>query len=302
MSTRETITTYNLIINRLRKAPADFEEIWSYLNKESVLQHEDFTLSLRTFQRYLKEIRSIYQVDIRYDRSIQAYRMLEDERSGISQRLMETFDLFNALNVTDRFSSHIHFETRKPQGTENMHGLLHAIKNTLKIHFSYQKYWENKAGSRTVEPYALKEFKNRWYVFVKDTKDGNFKSFGLDRMTDLQISRQHFQPDNTFDIDEYFRHCFGITGPNDFKLEEVILSFTPFQGKYIKSLPLHKTQQVIIDNNDEMRISLHIYLSHDFFMELLSFGANVKVIQPESLVKKLKEALKANLEQYEKKK
>jgi predicted DNA-binding transcriptional regulator YafY len=48
-----------------------------------------------------------------------------------------------------------------------------------------------------------------------------------------------------------------------------------------------------------MRISLRIYLSHDFFMELLSFGANVKVVQPESLAKKIKEALKANLEQYE---
>jgi predicted DNA-binding transcriptional regulator YafY len=45
----------------------------------------------------------------------------------------------------------------------------------LSVEFSYQKYLENNANKRTVEPYALKEFKNRWYVFVKDTKDGNFK-------------------------------------------------------------------------------------------------------------------------------
>jgi predicted DNA-binding transcriptional regulator YafY len=299
MSTRETITSYNLIIKKLRKAPATFEEILEYLRIESEIQQYDFTISLRTFQRYLNEIRSLFNIDIRNDKSIKAYRIFENEGFDMSQRLMETFDLFNALNITDRFSSQIHFEERKPQGTEHLYGLLHAIKNRLSVEFSYQKYWENNANKRTVEPYALKEFKNRWYVFVKDTKDGNFKSFGLDRMTDLQISRQHFQPDNTFDIDEYFKHCFGITGPNDFKLEEVILSFTPFQGKYIKSLPLHKTQQVIIDNDEEMRISLRIYLSHDFFMELLSFGANVKVVQPESLAKKIKEALKANLEQYE---
>jgi predicted DNA-binding transcriptional regulator YafY len=299
MSTRETITSYNLIIKKLRKAPATFEEILEYLRIESEIQQYDFTISLRTFQRYLNEIRSLFNIDIRNDKSIKAYRIFENEGFDMSQLLMETFDLFNALNITDRFSSQIHFEERKPQGTEHLYGLLHAIKNRLSVEFSYQKYWENNANKRTVEPYALKEFKNRWYVFVKDTKDGNFKSFGLDRMTDLQISRQHFQPDNTFDIDEYFKHCFGITGPNDFKLEEVILSFTPFQGKYIKSLPLHKTQQVIIDNDEEMRISLRIYLSHDFFMELLSFGANVKVVQPESLAKKIKEALKANLEQYE---
>jgi hypothetical protein len=58
----------------------------------------------------------------------------------------------------------------------------------------------------------------------------------------------------------------------------VILSFGPFQGKYIKSLPLHNTQEIIEDTDDELRIRLTLYLTHDFLMELLAYGDTVKVI------------------------
>ena len=30
-------------------------------------------------------------------------------------------------------------------------------------------------------------------------------------------------------------------------------NFYPFQGNYIKSLPLHHTQQILIDNEDECK-------------------------------------------------
>jgi predicted DNA-binding transcriptional regulator YafY len=93
-----------------------------------------------------------------------------------------------------------------------------------------------------------------------------------------------------------YKHCFGIIYPGEVKPQKVVLSFEPFQGKYIKSLPLHETQEVLIDNEKELRISLNIYLTHDFKMEILSFGENVKVIEPQDFAEELKETYKAALE------
>ena len=56
----------------------------------------------------------------------------------------------------------------------------------------------------------------------------------------------------------YHKYCFGIISPNDYKLENVILSFNVFQGKYIKSLPLHDSQQILIDNDVELRNLFHV--------------------------------------------
>ncbi|MGV6945249.1 helix-turn-helix transcriptional regulator [Sphingobacterium kyonggiense] len=292
MTKRASIARYNIIINKLRRRPATFAEIEELLNNESELHGDNFNVSKRTFQRDRDDIRSLYKIDIQFDFSKQVYFINIDDNPEANERILEAFDTFNALNLSDRLSKHIHFEKRKPQGTEHLYGVLYAIKNQIQIKFVYQKYWENQLTERIVEPYALKEFKNRWYVLSKDLGDNKVKSFALDRITDLEILNKKFNFPKDFDVTEHYRYCFGIISPNGDQPELIILSFNSFQGKYIKSLPLHESQQILIDNEDELRIQLKIFITHDFFMELLSYGQNLKVIKPQSLINNLKAIVK----------
>ena len=131
MSKRASIIRYSLIIKKLRKYPAKFEEVLDFLALESEIQAYDFNISIRTFQRDLNDIRSIYNIDVKYDKSLKVYSIGNDQQSELNGRMLEAFDTFNALSISDRLSSHIHFEKRKPQGTENLYGLLHAIKNNV---------------------------------------------------------------------------------------------------------------------------------------------------------------------------
>ena len=117
-------------------------------------------------------------------------------------------------------------------------------------------------------------------------------------MTDLEITNTKFIVPPSFDMHELFRYCYGIITPTDQKPEGVILSFDPDQGKYIKSLPLHETQEVLIDTEDELRIRLKVYITHDFIMELLSYSNNVKVLQPASLANRLKGEYEKALKLY----
>ena len=298
MSKIESISKYNLIIKKLRKNPATFKEIAEYLAFESELQEYNFNIGKRTFQRDLDDIRSIYNIDIQYDFSRKVYYIDFDEQPEVNERILEAFDTFNALNITDRLSNYIHFEKRKPQGTENLYGLLHSIRYRVQIKFTYQKYWEDELTQRQVEPYALKEFRSRWYVLANDLKDQKVKSFALDRLTALEITKKKFQMPNNFNVNEHFQYSFGIISPDGDKPQEVILSFTPFQGKYIKSLPLHESQQVLVDNNVEFRIKLTLFITHDFIMELLSYGANLRVLEPISLIEELKRVFSDALNLY----
>lgn len=298
MTKRESVLRYIHIMNRLRTGVATFEQIDAYLKRQSVLQESVFTMSKRQFQRDLKDIESIFEVEINYDFKLKVYAINEDETSEMSKRRMEALDVFNALKIGESSAQSIHFEKRKPQGTENFYGLLHAIKNQLQISFTYQKFWEDNPTHRTVEPYALKEFRNRWYLLSMDLNDQKVKSFAFDRLTELEISTRKFKPSRNFDVNEHYKFCFGIISPTDHELIEVILSFDPFQGKYIKSLPLHETQEILVDDEHETRIRLKVYLTHDFVMEILSHGDHVKVIQPGSLIEELKHSYKNALKQY----
>ncbi len=137
MSTTESLSRYNLIIKKVRRYPATFKEIEDYLKFESELQGYDYLISKRTFQRDLNNIRSIFNIDILFDFSRKVYYIEVDQETEVNKRIMEAFDTFNALNISERLSDYIHFEKRRSQGTENLYGILHAIKNHVQYSTPY---------------------------------------------------------------------------------------------------------------------------------------------------------------------
>jgi predicted DNA-binding transcriptional regulator YafY len=305
MSKRGYISRYLLILKKLKVRPyASYEDLQKYIeNQVEYLQMRDDNLSVafskRTLQRDIKEIRNIFGIDVEFSKTEKGYYIVQSEMENMNfQRMLESFDMFNSLKVSQDMSTFILLEKRRPQGTENLYGIIHAIKNQLQISFNYEKFWDERITYRTVSPYALKEFKNRWYILAMDVKDGQVKSFALDRLTELEITKYKFTLPNGYDAESNYRFSFGIISPNSKSPQEIVLSFNTYQGKYIKTLPLHETQQILADDNAELRIKLRLFITHDFIMELLSFGENVIVIQPQSLIDEIKTAHKKAFNQY----
>ena len=285
MSKTEYYHRYQLIIEKLKRSPLSFPDLKDYLTLQSEITGETLDISKRTFQRDITEIRTLFNIDIQYNRSTAQYYIANKDQNQFNDRLLEAFDMFNVLKMSNDISQYLHFEPRRPQGLEHLHGILHAIKNHLAIRFTHHKFWDEDSTHRTVHPYALREFRSRWYLVALDTRDNYTKTFGLDRINQLEISTQKFTPSQTQDFNEKFNHSFGIISPVDQEPEKVVISFTVFQGKYIKSYPLHHSQQIVIDDENELRIELYIYITHDLIMELLSMSGELKIITPDHLSK-----------------
>lgn len=243
-SKREYFLRYIAIIKKLRiSGEATYEEINDYLKCESELTGYKLEISNTTLSRDRKDIASIFNIVIDFDFSRQVYFIADEGPEDIHKRMLELFDMFSFLNVANDLSKYMYFEKRKPQGTEYFYGLLHAIKNRHVIGFTHQKYWENDMTNRTVEPYSLKESQYRWYLLAKDKKDNKIKTFGLDRIKELDIKKEHFEYPKNLNVNEMFRYCFGVIAEENKKPEEIILSFERQQGNYIKSLPIHERRK-----------------------------------------------------------
>lgn len=291
---------YSAIIKRLEKSPATLKEIEAALEKESELHGVNLNVSEKTFKRDLNAINLLYKKSIQFNFSKKKYEIDKVENEQYSARLLEAFDIYNALNVNAALANHLDFEQQKPLGLENFHGLLHAIKNRLQVNISYQTFGYDEPSLRKTNPYFLKEFKNRWYLIAKDLKNGAVKTYSLDRIKEIEITKKPF----TFPADqnpkEKFQHSFGVIDSIDGSIpEKVVLSFTRKQGKYVKTLPLHHSQEILIDNPEELRIRLKVYLAFDFIKEVLSYGDDVKIIEPVSLIEMVKEVYRKALERYD---
>ena len=299
MSKKQFIKRHHLIINKLRSNPCSFKDLQDYLEKHSIDDEENYVISKRTFERDVNEIREIYKIDIEYNRSQNVYEITQDADEVKTDRLIESFQIFNALSISDSVSNHIIIEKRKHFGTDNMHGLLHAIKNQLEIRFTHEKFWKetNEKQTRLVFPLALKEARNRWYLVVQDPKDSVYKTFGLERISDLEITRKKFDYPKDFDPDVKFKYSFGIITDGT-KPEKIKLWLSHNQANYVKSLPLHHSQKVISENETECIIELYMSPTYDFVMELLSMGSEMKVLEPKNLQEEIKSKLLQTLNLY----
>jgi predicted DNA-binding transcriptional regulator YafY len=299
MAKRESFLRYMLIVSKLRKSKASFDEILSFLDAESQYRGYDLSVSKRTFQRDIQDIASLFDIEICFDRKQGNYYIEYDETDKNRERIIEALDVFHALNMSDRLSAHIHFENAQSLGTKHLYGLLHAIKNRFQIEVAHKKYWDCNVNLKIVEPLGIREFKRRWYLVAYEVDHKKIKVYGLDRIVYFDILQQQF--DRNFDAYRHFGHCFGVIRPDEGKPETIELSFDSFQGLYIKALPIHHSQEILADNDREFRIRLKLFITHELIMELLSYGDTLQVLKPASLAKQIHSVFACGVNTYENK-
>jgi len=297
MSKKQFVKRHILIINKLKSKTSSFEELKQYLNIQSQFDEENYDISVRTLQRDISEIKSIYDIEIKYNRKEKVYEITESFIDYRSDRLLEASDILDTIQIAQKFSDEIIFEQRKSCGTEHIFQLIHAIKNNLEVSFYHQKYWEDFNSNKIIQPYFLKESKNRWYVIGIETNTGKIRTVGLDRISSLQISDKKFDKKTNITHTSLFQNSFGIISREEAPIK-ITLEVSKFQTAYLKALPLHQSQIIASENEMFAILELTIHPTYDFIMEILSMGSEIVVIEPLSLKKEIRNTLLKTLKKY----
>ena len=271
---------------------ASYEEIHEYLVRkyeQQDIEQDQLKFTKRTFLRDKVAISKVLKTDIIYRRSTNTYAIDEENEDEFQEDVFDNLLLVEAFREVKGKKDVMLFEQRKSRGLQWLNGLVHAITHHKVITLHYTKFWEGVSYKKVLEPYALKEFKNRWYLLAHEKNDEKYfiKTFGLDRISDLEIAPSTFKP-KKYDAEKDFENSFGIISTLNETPEEIILSFDYDQGKYIKTLPLHHSQEILVDDEAEFRIKLTLVPTYDFEREILSHGSSVKIISPFSFKNYLK--------------
>jgi predicted DNA-binding transcriptional regulator YafY len=300
MSQQGTIRRYALIIEKIgNKQFPSFQMIKDYLFDHG------FEISDRTLQRDIEQIRTEFGVEILYARGANGY-YIDHEMSLNADAFLRFLEivttaelLVDSIRDSKESLSYISFESQgNLKGIENLKPLLFAIKNQREIRFRHESFQTGEINEYIVSPYLLKEYQNRWYILGTIGGGLELRTFGIDRIVDLEVQDSIFVPDSDLKPKQLFNHLIGLTYSLD-KPQEIILSFTQLQGKYIKSLPLHGSQIVLYDTEEELRVSLFLIPNYEFRQQILKLGDTVQVIQPEKLRDEIKNILVRSLKNYD---
>lgn len=306
MSKASYISRYMMILRKVKKHPyCTLVDIQGYIQHQheyllEVNEQLKIGKSDRTIQRDIKEIRRIWNVQIEYcPRSREYFIANEYDDNFDFMEMLDNFEIMHTIHQNRDTLPNVFLDKRYAAGFDNFNFINSAIKETKIIHFTYKKYWDDSPLLKTIKPIALKEYKYRWYLIGQDTNnEDKIRTYGLDRIYDISMTNKSFKIPSNIVVPDLFKHCFGIIY-NEGDPEIVEFSANLFQSKYIKSLPLHNSQETISEDEKQCIFRLKIHITFDIEQEFLSLGSNIKVLKPASLVQRIKNELKKTLANYE---
>ena len=171
------------------------------------------------------------------------------------------------------------------------------MKKCDKLFITYNKYASTETSERIIEPYFIKLHKRRWYL-IANTEDG-YRTFSFDRIVKAVRQKEKFKIPKDFSHKDYFEDCYGVMKDERFPAQRIILRAFHRENFYMEDLPVHPTQCKIDVGDGYVDYEVYLRPTSDFIGYVLSRGAWLKVVYPESVVNKVKENIKQMSDLYE---
>lgn len=207
-------------------------------------------------------------------------------------------DRVSISSPNDEIDQFVQFETVPTVGgSEWLDKILGAIKSKNRIQFMYQSFIADEPSVRRLHPYLLKEYRNRWYVIGKNELKQRIQTFGLDRISSLEVLEDSFNADESFSPDLFFKYSIGITA-NSGEPQKVKIKADQLLAKYLTSQPLHLSQEIEEQNENYTIFSYFLLPTYELKMLLLGFGDEVEVLEPNSLIEEIKGTAEKLIEKY----
>lgn len=304
MSARGIIKRYSLIINFVGKGQKPSrEEICE------MLLAKGHKYSDSSFDRDISAIRNEFGIEIVWDRYANGY-IIDIKNSLNIKDALKYFEMANsALAMIDTLkegkatSNYISLDSSENlTGIEFIEPLLVALKNNQIISFDYYNFQKETTSFNIIRPYLLKESQNRWFLYGENEKYDDFRIYGIERISNLVLTENHFDRKPDFDPRKEFENIIGIAKRSideDYPdVQKIILSMSEEQGRYFKTLPWHPNHDIKLDNKDEFRVELNLLPNYEFMQILYKYCDKVTVLEPQWLRNHLKKTFKSSSDKY----
>ncbi|RZJ87765.1 MAG: WYL domain-containing protein [Hymenobacter sp.] len=184
-------------------------------------------------------------------------------------------------------------------GSHFLGSLYQAIQKQQVLEMQYRPFGAAQPLDIIVHPYLLKQYNHRWFLIGHGTGRPGLSTYALDRIEQLVLCNNQAYLSLSDDITSRFTNIVGVSLPSEDCIPELVqLRFSSSRGQYVRTKPLHPTQQLEAETSGALKVVLNVIPTQELVTLLLSFGDDVEVIEPLSLRQQIAERLRAAAKQY----
>lgn len=268
------------------------DEINRHWSQSRLNDSKENEIPERTFHRHKNAIKDLFEVEIVCDRhSAKTYHISNREtlkQNGAMEWLLNTLALNDILLECKDLERRILFESI-PTGQQYINSIIKAMRDNEVLNISYQSFRMDAPAPHEVEPYCLKIYKQRWYLLGRRPDRDVMRIFALDRIKGIEQTDKTFLLPDSFDAKNYFENTIGIIVEDNCPPQTITICASNGQQNYIRSLPLHFTQQEYETRADCAKFSIFAQPNYDLIQELLRYGEDVSVLSPKWFRDKFRE-------------
>lgn len=261
-------------------------------------------ISKRTLLNHRNAIGEQFHIDIECIRrgADSRYRINTDtsDKNPIVEWLLSAVSTGNLVSEYNNISDKILLEPAD-KGVIHLSAIAHALKGNLQLNIDYQSFHLGKQLQKDVliEPLALKMFKRRWYLLSRKANGDGLRLYALDRINECRPTNETFDYPDDFSAEDYFSDFYGVStdGYTDKPCRVVLRAYQELSG-YLKSQPLHHSQEIAAQTVTHTDFSYWLCPAFDFVCEILAHGDQLEVISPTSLREHIGNILKISSEKY----
>ena len=255
-----------------------------------------------TFIRHKEDIENMFGICIECQRKGGYFYYIENNdfmrNNHLQEWMLDSLSISSMLMESSSLQDRIVLENI-PMGKEYLQPIINAMKQDHKLLMTYHKFGQQESYTITIEPYAIKVFKQRWYLVAMNPKRETPSIYALDRIEHLEETEETFQFPTDFDTEAFFRDCYGVlSGTGDKAQHIVIRAFAPYMN-YLRTLPLHHSQKEVQSTPEYADFEFYLRPTFDFRQELLAQGHDVEVLHPATFREEMKAMLEKMLSRYQ---
>ena len=278
---------------------AQIQVLW----RRSAVNELGTDLPPRTFSNHIEAIFDVFGIEIVCDRRDNTYSIVNEDDmdgTGIRSWMLDALSLNSLLNESAGMKDRIFFEN-VPTSHQFLTTVIQAIRDNRKLKVRYQGYKMEKERTFELEPYFIREYKRRWYLYGHKDYDKDYKPhmYALDRMMEVEILPATFKLPEGLDAKAWFQSLYGVRKYDDMKPQQVLLKVYGKQVRYFRSLPLHSSQEEIEIHKGYSVFAYNLAPDYDFIHDVLYYGSDVELIGPDFLRAKIAEITTKMSKNYE---
>lgn len=262
---------------------------------------EGIPMTRMTFNRHRAAIEEIFDINIECNRKGGYIYYIENEEilknNSLKHWMIDSLSVSNILLESSSLKDRILLENI-PSGRKHLQPIINAMKQGRKLLIEYQKFGKLGVRRIIVEPFAIKVFKQRWYLLAADDKWLIPAVYALDRITSLEETGDSFEFPKDFDAETFFKDCYGVLCGTKDEAQKIVLRAYPPYVNYLRTLPLHSSQKELNNTDDYADFELYLRPTFDFRQELLSQGDEIEILKPQALREEMNRLLQRMLHRY----